>query len=462
MKTVYIIIFMFVLVVHYNRVYYDSQTSASTQNIIITQAHLPVPPSAPPRVDDFGDFQHGQAHYSSSQPSFPSQPVPLQQPSSSRPLGEPAVSKGASASLQASVQTQNSSGGGDKYGIFDELRSAGGGLLSQSKPPTDTVFKSSTAARSQEEKPPTEDKYGAFGDFHSSNSSTKVNAATAVVKNDNFGNFSSAPPPPPSSTSSNTATSQWEKDGFPAFSSSSSTAMPAPIASSGSDSGSNSGGGFASFPGSASQEARESQMGSSSEGWAAFTDFPSSHGTSDILSNLPTTYSKDPVAKSKADSAFESLLPPELLPSKTSKTVKPAEPTNPVEPAHPGSLDNQPPVTTSSTSSATTAVGLDITSFESDQPLMESKEKRKEVKKQLTGLEILEEEFSARMTAKATLSTAPADILEPLVPESAPLDEFGDFEAYSSPGGKEKNKVNLLPGGESPSSLKKVRAICVY
>ena len=412
-------------------------------------------------MDEFGDFQQGQAHYSSLVPSFPSQPAPLPQPPSNRPpLGVPAVSKNTLSSFQAPAQTQNSSGGGDKYGIFDELKSAGGGLPSQSKPPTDTVFKSSSAARSQEEKPPTRDKYGVFGSVNS----TKVNAATAVVKkSEDFGKFSSALPPlPSSSSSSNTATSQWEKDGFPAFSSSSSTSMSVPIPSSGSDNGSNSGGGFASFQDSASQEVTESQTGTSSEGWAAFSDFPSSHGTPDILSNLPTTSSKDAITKSKADSAFDSLLPPELLPSKTTKTVKPVEPTKPVEPAHLGSLDNQPPVTTFAISSTATAVDLDIASFESGQPSTESKENKKEVKKQLTGLEILEEEFSARVSAKVTTSTASADILEPLVPESAPLDEFGDFEAYSSPGGKEKKKANLLPGGESPSSLKKVRVIRVY
>lgn len=359
------------------------------------------------------------------------------------------------------MQTQNSSGGSDKYGVFDELRSVGAGLLSQSQPPTDAVSNSSNTALLREERPPTGDKYNVIGDFHSV-SSTDINAGAAVIKSGDFGNFSHAPPL--SSISTNTATSQQSKDGFPAFSSSSSTSVP-PIASSGSDNGSNSGGGFAdfaSFLDSTSQEVTVSQTGSSNEGWAAFADFTPSQGTSakpDILSNLPMTSSEDTTTKSKGDSAFDSLLPPELLTSKTTKTVKPVEPAKPVQPARLDSLDIQPIVSTSATSSTTAVGGLGIASFGSDQTSTESKEK-KEVKKQLTGLEILEEEFSARVSAKVASSATPADILEPLVPKSAPLDEFGEFEAYSSPE-KEKKKANLLTGGESPSSLRKVRGVWV-
>ena len=75
---------------------------------------------------------------------------------------------------------------------------------------------------------------------------------------------------------------------------------------------------------------------------------------------------------------------------------------------------------------------------------------------------MLEEEFSARVSAKVASVPPPLSIEEPLVPESAPLDDFGEFEAYSSPIGVKEKMTSLPPlasvsvGEPSPSLKKKV------
>ena len=86
------------------------------------------------------------------------------------------------------------------------------------------------------------------------------------------------------------------------------------------------------------------------------------------------------------------------------------------------------------------------------------------LKKHLTGLEILEEEFSARVAQSHSEKETSGSIVQPLVPESAPLDEFGEFEAYSSPGHEKKKKIGNFPVKESPPSARtqsKVRIQCI-
>lgn len=366
-------------------------------------------------------------------------------------------------------QTQAPSGGGsgDKYGVFDELRSAGSGLLSQSQPQTAATISlvtTSNTAPPDGGKASTGDKYSVFDNLHPV--SVSEAKSTNTVQSDDFGTFSAAPLSS-SSSSAPSATSQQGNGGILAFSSAPSTSVP-PVPGRGGDGGVGGGGfaDFASFQSSASTgEIVSSQADTANDGWAAFTDFTSSESTAAKqdaqfpASTLPTTSSNSSTAKSLiADSAFDALLPPELLLSKTSKAAaKSVKPVKPVEPALLDSLESKVTVTTVSAPATTTAAAaLDFAMFESDQPSSSESKELKEEKKQLTGLEILEEEFSARVSAKVASSmTASVGILEPLVPESAPLDEFGEFEAYSSPG-KEEKKTGLPPGGESPSTLKKV------
>ena len=150
------------------------------------------------------------------------------------------------------------------------------------------------------------------------------------------------------------------------------------------------------------------------------------------------------------------LLPPELMPSKKAPKSTEAEPQS-VEAMLLGSLGSKPSVTTSAATTTNETAALDFGIFESD---LSTESKKKDVKKQLTGLEVLEEEFSARVNAKVASATSPLSIQPPLVPENAPLDDFGDFEAYSSSGvdGK-KTSVLLLTGvsatGEPSPTLKK-------
>ena len=406
----------------------------------------------------------------------------------------------------------------------DTTKSTGAGLLGQILPPSDTtgILPASSGTAQPQGKPPSEDKYSVFDDLRSTSSDDVISIAssdntassavgglappqgllplatantastagvligvessssllpsatatltTAAVKSHDFGSFSSAPL---SSSSASASTSKQTKEGFLPFSSISST------------SNSSADGGFADFASFQSQSAPASGVGeglgplataadNSNQGWAAFTDFKSSsqpQGPSSdqsvlfpsaLVSGAPskdtsisTTTTSAAVAKSKAESAFESLLPAELLPLAVTSSTAPAESRSLI-----GYLDSKPAVTGAVTVEGGGVGGLDFAMFESDQPSPESKKKEKAIKKQLTGLEVLEEEFSARVSAKAaSSSTAPAggSIMEPLVPDSAPLDEFGDFEAYSSPSREGKRSGLLLAeGGESPPNLKKV------
>ena len=312
----------------------------------------------------------------------------------------------------------------DKYSVFDELTSSSSNLLNVQ----------------------TTDATG----LTSATTGLPAPSAPTAGTGDDFGFFSSAPPP--SSSFLSTVAPQQSKDGLL-------TALPASVPPSG-----GSDGGFADFASFQSAPPVGGAMAdtSSHEGWAAFGEFTStsSQGVSskqDVLfpppgSFVPTIPPTGTLAtKSKADSAFDALLPAELLPSKTSKAKEPPESSTLI-------TSITPVVATSAAPLPSTSVGLDLTMFDSEQPSPQSKKKKKEVKKQLTGLEILEEEFSARVSAKASSSSSAVDMSEPLVPESAPLDEFGEFEAYSSPGREKKGDLPL--GGvstrDSPPGLRKV------
>ena len=217
---------------------------------------------------------------------------------------------------------------------------------------------------------------------------------------------------------------------------------------------------------------------SADRGWAAFGDFTSSQATTLSSSSpasfppppppsssstviLPVPSSSSVAAESKAESAFDSLLPPELLPSKAPLKSAESE-TKSVEATLLGSFENKPSSVSTTTS---TSAGLDFGLFESD---ISPESGKKKAQKQLTGLEVLEEEFSARVSAKVASSVTPLlNIDQPLVPEATPLDDFGDFEGYSSP--KEKTATGLPPlagvstGEPSPSLKKKVsiRAVLI-
>jgi hypothetical protein len=207
---------------------------------------------------------------------------------------------------------------------------------------------------------------------------------------------------------------------------------------------------------------------SANQGWAAFGEFTSSQVTTSSHSlpppSLPSTSSSGSTVKSKADSAFDSLLPPELLPSNKALPKSTEPDPKSVDTTLLGSFESKPSSVATGTSTA--SAGLDFGVFESD---ISPESSKKKVQKQLTGLEVLEEEFSARMSAKVAATSSlppPLNIEEPLVPESAPpLDDFGEFEGYSSPpggGGKEKIATGLPPltavsaGEPSPSLKKKV------
>ena len=307
-------------------------------------------------------------------------------------------------SSSSTAQPQGKSpAGGDKYSVFDNLRSIGSSDEATSGPLLDVMKKSSKSLEISPQLP----------------LATTTAAPSAAV-----------PPPPPS-------------DGgfadFASFQQAPSMAAPESFGRS--------------VP--AASEAESS----ANQGWAAFGDFTSSQVSSShsvpppslpststvILPTAPPSSNAAASSKSKASSVFDSLLPPKLLPS--NKVL---------------SKSAESSITTSGTS--TTSAGLDFGVFEAD-ILPESSKKK--VQKQLTGLEILEEEFSARVSAKATASSSlpsPLNIEEPLVPESAaPLDDFGEFEGYSSPpGGKEKTTMGFPPlagvsaGEPSPSLKKKV------
>lgn len=351
-----------------------------------SQSHIQAPPT-----DDFGDFQQGQQSFQPS--SFP--PPPSSSQSLTPAAGLINVSSSSTAGPQGKPPT-----GGDKYSVFDDLRSIGGSGEATSVPLLD-VMKPSKCSETTPQLP----------------LATTIAPSTVAV-------------PPPSDS------------GFADFASfqqapSSSTTGVSPSA-----------------------PAVPKVDNSANEGWAAFADFTSSQATSFPLppptsTTLPVAPSSSSVAaKSKAESAFDSLLPPELLPSKAFKSAEP-EP-KPVEATLLGSLESKSPVTTSTSSNT----GLDFGVFESD---ISPESSKKKVTKQLTGLEVLEEEFSARVSARVTSPPAPLSIEEPLVPESAPLDDFGEFEAYSSSGGGKENKTSLPPlaagmsvGEPSPSLKKKV------
>ena len=473
---------------------------------------LPPPSAVQPPGDDFGDFQQG--HLSSFQPSFPARLVP--------PPGHTTVMAANSTTSSSSALTISAEPavpvGGDKYSVFDEVKSTGSGLISQNLPLTDTAGLMHTSGNSGgtqvQGKTASGDKYSMFDDLCSIGSdgtnsvtssdlitsslatvntapltagvkqaqsgnvssvtltTTTPAAAASLVQNVGFGAYSSSPLSSSSSSSlSSMATSLQSQAGLLPFSS---APLPPSSANSGTNDSSTGFADFASFqsaPSGKSEHVGFSQTAhgadNSTQDWAAFTDFKSSQDTS-LQQNLgfpsaslPTASQSSGISsttfgaaavESKVGSAFDFLLPAELLSSKTLKSAAPVEsslslldPLNSKQPA------------TSTTTAPSSAVAVELGAF--DQLSLDSKEKKKDdAKKPLTGLEILEEEFSARVSAKAASSTSSVpsgSILEPLVPESAPMDDFGDFEAYSSPG-KEGKKTSLLPVTDSPPVLKKV------
>ena len=377
-----------------------------------------------PSTDDFGDFQHGQQSF---QPSIPPPP-----PSSD------------------TAQPRRKPPTGDTYSVFDDLHSISSSEAT-SMPPSN-ITSSSKAAESAPPQLPLATTIAAAvqgGGTSLSVFQAATTMAPTVSKSDDFGSFSSVPLPSSSSQS---------QDGLLAFTSSASSAAVPP----------SDGGGFADFasfqqaPTSGSTglgpaEVAAPEVGNSTQGWAAFGDFTSSQATSHQdtsfpppppSSTLPAISSSNVVKTKAADSAFDSLLPPELLPSKAPKSAQP-EPKS-VKATLFGSLESKP--------SVTTTAALDFSIFESDL----SPESKKKAKKQLTGLEVLEEEFSARrVSAKVASVSAPLTIEEPLAPESAPLDDFGEFEAYSSAAGVDDKKTSLpladlsASAGEPSPSLKK-------
>ena len=470
---------------------------------------LPPPSAVQPPGDDFGDFQQG--HLSSFQPSFPAHLVPPPGHTTVMAANSTTSSSNASSIVSAEPAVPV---GGDKYSVFDELKSTGSGLISQNLPPTDTAGLMHTSGNSSgtqvQGKIASGDKYSMFDDLHSIGSggtnsvtssdlimsslttvitapltagvkqaqsgnvslttTTPPAAATSLVQNVGFGAYSSSPLSSSSSLSS-MATSLQSQAGLLPFSS---APVPPSSANSGTNDSSTGFADFASFqsaPSGKSEQVGFSQTthgaDNSTQDWAAFTDFKSSQDTSlqqnlgfpstslptaSQSSGISTTTFGAAAVESKVGSAFDSLLPAELLSSKTLKSAAPVEsslslldPLNSKQPA------------TSTTTAPSSVVAVELEAF--DQLSLDSKEKKKDdAKKPLTGLEILEEEFSARVSAKAASSTSSVpsgSIPEPLVPESAPMDDFGDFEAYSSPG-KEGKKTSLLPVTDSPPVLKKV------
>ena len=342
---------------------------------------------APP-TDDFGDFQQGQYSF---QPSFLPPPPPAKDP-----VGLINVSSSSTAQPQGKVPT-----GGDKYSVFDDLHSIGSSGEATSVPLVD-VMKSSKASETTPQLPLA--------------TTTAVPSAPVAPPSDgSFADFTSFQQVPSSATSG--------------------LGTLAPVV--------------------------PEVDSSANQGWAAFGDFTSSQVTtshsfppppSTSTVTLPAaSSSSNAVAKSKAESAFDSLLPPELLPSKAPKSAE-SEPKS-VETMLLGSFKSKPSVT----AAASTSAGLDFGIFESN---ISPESSKKKVQKQLTGLEVLEEEFSARVSAKVASVPPPLSIEEPLVPESAPLDDFGEFEAYSSPGGVKEKMTSLPPlasvsAGEPSTSLKK-------
>ena len=383
-----------------------------------TQSHTHATPT-----DDFGDFQQG---HQSLQPSFPPPPSsssPRSLPQAKEPVG--LINVSSSTSSTAQPQGKTPAGGGDKYNVFDNLRSIGGSSEATSMP----LFDAMKSSKSSEPTP----------QFPLATTTVAPPSAAAML-----------PPPQPSD------------GGFADFAS------------------------FQQAPSSAASGLGPSapavvpevvDSSSADRGWAAFGDLTSSQATT--LSSSPASFPPPPppsssstvilpvpssssvAAKSKAESAFDSLLPPELLPSKAPLKSAESE-TKSVEATLLGSFESKPSSVSTTTSSS---AGLNFGLFESD---ISPESGKKKAQKQLTGLEVLEEEFSARVSAKVASSvTPPLNIDQLLVPEAAPLDDFGDFEGYSSP--KEKTATGLPPlagvstGEPSPSLKKKVsiRAVLI-
>ena len=450
---------------------------ASTQSLGSSQGPIPTHPPAAPPTDDFGDFQQG---HQSVKPSFPPQIAPPPRPS-------PAVAVHSRSPVlkPSSGQTQHT--GGDKYGVFEELKSSGSGLLSQKQTPPlvdppsgGGLIASDLTAQVPPGKLLAGEKYSVFDELRSASSGeatpvpasdldmlAATTAGSAPVQPQVQLPLSSAQTVPAggvqhdqggallggsaSSITTTTTTTTAIGGDFGSFSLaplSSSTSTAPPQQSQTSDPLSSGFADFASFQSASSGSGLApvaSELANSDDGWANFSS--SQHSSShQFPTSTLLTMSSNNNTKSMAESAFDSLLPPELLPSKAPKSPEPVVPSSTL-----GSLESKPSVTTAPTD-------LDFGMFESE-PSPESKQK---IKKQLTGLEVLEEEFSARVSAKAASALASASIQAPLVPESAPLDEFGDFEAYSSPG-KEEKKMNLplasIPAGESSPVLKKASNI---
>ena len=151
------------------------------------------------------------------------------------------------------------------------------------------------------------------------------------------------------------------------------------------------------------------------------------------VSSLPITPTPLKGDEASGVSAFDSLLPSELKP----KTVPSDQPSNQLaslEIENKNALKeidiigNSPASHKDSTLSGG-LLSLDIFA------------KTPQPKKQLTGLDILNEEMTARLLSSET-NQQPAPSLDdkPLVPES--MDEFGDFETYSSRSPAKGRKVN--------------------
>ena len=413
-------------------------------------------------MDDFGDFQQGQKSF---EPSFPPPPPA---PLSSQSVKEPVSLRSYSGSNPTGPQGEPPSG--DKYSVFDDLRSVSS--VEATPVSLSDVMTSSKSSEVVRQLPlATTTTAGAQGTYASLNffqAAPITTTAPIIAKADDFGSFSSVPLP---------ASSSQKQDGLLAFTSS---APPVTV-------GPSSDGGFADFASfQQASSSSSSELGpslatapkedNSSQGWATFADFASSSQVTSSqqgpsfpppssLSSSSTllAVSSSTAARSKADSAFDSLLPPELLSSKASKGSE-SEPKS-VEAMLLSSLDSKPPVSTSSTTSTTST--LDFGLFESN-ILPESG--KKEEQNHLTGLQVLEEEFSARVSAKVVSAPATLSMEEPLVPESSPLDDFGEFEAYSSSGAAVTDKVSSFPptltgvstvGEPSPSLRKKVHCTCI-
>ena len=131
-------------------------------------------------------------------------------------------------------------------------------------------------------------------------------------------------------------------------------------------------------------------------------------------------------------SAFDSLLPSELKP----KTVPSDQPSKQLASLEIENKDTLKVIDIGSHKDGTLSGGLLSLDMFAKTP---------QPKKQLTGLDILNEEMTARLlSSESNQQPAPSLDDKPLVPES--MDEFGDFETYSSrspaKGGKVNHSVN--------------------